>query len=216
MVPFPWRLVTVDIDGTLTVGHGWRPIAVAFGRLPEYETSNRRFFAHEIGEDEHLVDLLNLAAGHTVAEVEAIVAQTPRLLDIREGVEELHALGARVALLTHNPDYVIDWYRRSFAFDDAEGVPAPIGPDGRIAPCHGVRADKPQGLQVLLARCGVSAREVAHLGDGWSDAELFRSVGGGIAVNSRLEEVNRAADRVVTTRDFPDVVQALRALSPRG
>lgn len=216
MVPFPWRLVTVDIDGTLTVGHGWRPIAVAFDRLPEYEASNRRFFAHEVGEDEHLADLLNLAVGHTVLEVESIVARTPRLSGIREGVEQLHTLGARAALLTHNPDYVSDYYRRTFGFDDAEGVRVPIGPGGRIALSRGVRADKPGGLRALLARSGLTGREVAHAGDGWSDAEVFRLVGGGVAVNSPHEEVNRAADRVVTTRDFRDVVRVLKTFSPRG
>ena len=58
---FRWRLVTVDIDGTLTRVHGWREIARAFGRDAEYELSNRRFFAREIGEDEHLEDLLRIA-----------------------------------------------------------------------------------------------------------------------------------------------------------
>ena len=94
---FPWRLVTVDIDGTLTLRHGWRDIAVAFGRLEAFEDTNRRFFAQEIGEDPHLADLLDLATGHTVAEVTAVVEKTPKLRGIREGVSRLHARGARVS-----------------------------------------------------------------------------------------------------------------------
>jgi phosphoserine phosphatase len=138
------------------------------------------------------------------------------LSGIAEGVAELHALGSRVALLTHNPSYVVDYYRRTFGFDDAEGVRAQTTEAGRIGPPRGVRADKPGGLGALLARAGVEPRAVAHVGDGWSDAEVFRLVGGGIALNSSLADVNQAADRVVRTGDFRDVIRALRTLSPRA
>jgi len=216
MTTFPWRLVTIDIDGTLTIGHGWEPIAAAFGSLDRFERSNRRFFDHEIGEDEHLADLLDLATGHTVREVEEVVARTPKLAGIREGVEELHALGARGALLSHNPSYVTAYYRQTYGFDDDEGVDAQRVLGGRIGPPTGVRADKAAGLARLATRAGVSLREVVHVGDGWADAALFPLVGGGVAVNSRLDEVNAAADRTLKTRDFRDVVSALRGLSPRA
>lgn len=213
---FPWRLVTVDIDGTLTRVHGWRAIARAFGREPEYERSNRRFFAREIGEDEHLSDLLALARGRTVAEVETVLAATPKLEGIAAGVSELRRRGARVGLLTHNPGYVVDYYRRTFGFDEGEGVHVPVDQERPIGGAVEVHVDKPEGLRRLLGRTAARPEEVAHVGDGWSDAEVFRLVGGGVAVNSALEEVNRAADRVVHTSDFHDVVQALVTLRPRG
>ncbi len=216
MDPFPWRLVTVDIDGTLTLGHGWRAIAEAVGRVPDYEASNRRFFAREAGEDEHLVDLLDLATGQPVERIVGIVARTPVLAGIAEGIGALHAAGARAALLTHNPTYVVDYYRAKFGFDDGDGVYVAVDPDGRIGPPRGVRADKPGGLRRLLARLGGDPRTVAHVGDGWSDAEVFRRVGGGVALNSAFDDVNRAADRAVRTRDFREVVRTLGTISPRG
>jgi HAD superfamily phosphoserine phosphatase-like hydrolase len=215
MGAFPWRLLTVDIDGTLTRVHGWEAIADAFGRRPEYDRTQQRFFAREIGEDEHLTDLLDLASGRTVAEVEAVVARTPVLSGVTEGIEKLHRLGARVALLTHNPTYVVDYYRRTYGFDDGEGIRAQSTDGGRIGPPRHVVADKPGELRALLARMGIAARSVAHVGDGWSDAEVFALVGGGIALNSRLEEVNRAADRVLTTQDFGAVVEVLGTMTPR-
>ncbi|MGP8158557.1 MAG: HAD family hydrolase [Thermoplasmata archaeon] len=212
---FPWRLVTVDIDGTLTRTHGWREVAVAFGSLGAFEESQRRFSAHQIGEDTHLADLLDLATGHTVAEVEVVLDRTPKLAGIAEGIAQLHDRGTRVALLTHNPTYVADWYQRSFGFDDAESVAAQPVRAGRIGPPVGVRADKPGGLRALLTRHPTPTALVAHVGDGWSDAELFRLVGGGIALNSPYPEVNRAADLALATQDFRDVVNGLAGLTPR-
>jgi phosphoserine phosphatase len=212
---YPWRLVTVDIDGTLTIVHGWREIAVAFGRLPAYEGSQRRFAAREIGEDEHLADLLDLATGHTVVEVETVVARTPKLEHITEGIRELHRLGARVALLTHNPPYVTGYYRRTFGFDDEEGVAGPPVVAGVIGPPLSVQADKLGGLRALLTRTQLSPSRVVHVGDGWSDAEVFPRVGGGLALNSTLPEVNHAADVSLRTQDFEDVVTALGRITPR-
>jgi phosphoserine phosphatase len=215
VVEYPWRLVTVDIDGTLTLVHGWHEIAAAFGRLPDYESSRRRFLAHEIGEDQHLADLLDLAAGHTVAEVEAVVARTPKLTHIAEGVGALQRLGTRVALLTHNPAYVTDFYRRMYGFDDAEGSAEPRILDGVIGPTSSVRADKLGGLRTLLTRTQLASSTVVHVGDGWSDAEVFPHVGGGLALNSPFPEVERAADLCLRTQDFGDVVTALGRMVPR-
>jgi phosphoserine phosphatase len=212
---FSWRLVTVDIDGTLTRTHGWKEVALAFGSLGAFEDTQRRFFAHQIGEDAHLEDLLDLATGHTVAEVEAVLERTPKLAGIAEGVVQLHDRGARVALLTHNPTYVADWYQRTFGFDDAEGVTGQAVEGGSIGPAVGVHADKPGGLRSLLTRHPVPPSAVAHVGDGWSDAEVFRLVGGGIALNSPYPEVNRAADLALATLDFRDVVVGLSRLAPR-
>ncbi len=213
---FPWRLVTFDVDGTLTRGHGWRPIAAAFGRLPEYDASNRRFLARASGEDEHLADLLNIATGHTTSEVGAIVDATPTLAGIAEGVRTLHALGARVALLTHNPRYVTDRYLARFGFDDCEGVDAQDIVAGRIGPAEGVRADKRLGLRRLLDRAATDARHAVHVGDGWADIPVFRTVGGAVALNSALPEVNAAADLRLTADDLREVVGAIERLGPRS
>lgn len=213
---FPWRLVTVDIDGTLTRGHGWSEVARAFDRLPAFEETNQRFFAHQIDEDTHLANLLRIASGHTVSEVEAVLERTPRLAGIAEGIARLHELGARAALLTHNPNYVADWYRRTFGFDDSESVTSQPVDGGRIGPPVNVRADKPGGLRALLARLRVPASAVVHVGDGWSDAEVFRLVGAGVALNTPYPEVARIADLALVTQDFRDVVAGIAGVHPRA
>jgi phosphoserine phosphatase len=210
-----WPLVTVDIDGTLTTIHGWKAIADSLGRTSQFERTQRRFLAHEIDEDEHLKDMLEIAEGRSLAEIEEALAQTPRISKIAEGVAALHAGGARVALLTHNPPYVCEWYCVRYGFDEFEGTGAqPIA--GRIiqAPEH-VHADKPAGLRRLVERNNISARQVVHVGDGWADSALFPLVGRFVALNSGLPDVERVADLVLHTQDFSEVAEAIETLRPR-
>ena len=212
---FPWRLVTVDIDGTLTRVHGWKEIAKEFHGLAAFESTNRRFAAHEIGEDAHLANLLDIATGHTVADVETVLERTPRLAGIGQGIAAIREVGARVALLTHNPTYVADWYRRTFGFDDSEAVASQSLDHGRIGPPTLTHADKRAGFRALLSRGEISPSLAVHIGDGWSDVEVFRIAGGGVALNSPFAEVNRAADLALATQDFREVAEALARLQPR-
>lgn len=214
--PARWPLVTVDVDGTLTTVHGWRAIARHLGRAAEFDRTQRRFFAKEIGEDEHLKDMLAIAEGSSLAAVEAALEATPRLRRISEGIAAFHHRRSRIALLSHNPAYVCDWYRRRFGFDDYEGTGTQEVVNGIIGRAGCVRADKPAGLKALLARTGVSAAQVVHIGDGWADAALFPLVGRGVALNSSLPEVERAADLVLRTDDFEEVALAVEALPPRA
>lgn len=213
MAGTPWGLVTVDIDGTLTLVHGWRKIAERFGRVPEYLETNGRFQRREIGEDPHLADLLALSRGHSVAEVEFALEATPRLEGIAEGIAELHRAGVRVALLTHNPPYVARWYAREFGFDDLEGTVVPEPAPGEPIRIPGsVHADKVGGLKRLGIRLGVGLQATVHVGDGWSDAALFPLIGAGVALNSPYPAVDAAATRAFHVRDFRPVAAGILGL----
>jgi phosphoserine phosphatase len=214
-MPPRWDLTTFDIDGTLTRVHGWFVLAERVHRLPEYERSNRRFFAHEIGEDEHLLDLLRLSEGLRRAELAEILESTPRIGGIREAVSAWHERGTRVALLTHNPDFVCEWYAERFGFDGFAGttVGGPPGEPIRLPP--GVHADKISGLRELCERWELPPTRVAHVGDGWADARVFPLVGAGVALNSTLPEVREAADLCVDTDDIRELPTELDLVLPR-
>jgi phosphoserine phosphatase len=212
----PWRLLTVDIDGTLTRGHGWQYIADGFGRREEYETIMEEFRGGGVSEDRHLERLLALAAGHTVEEVLARVAATPRIAGIRETNDRLHAWGIRVALLSHNPPYVGRWYAETFGFDAFAVMPGTYDGPGPLPMPAGVRADKPGGLREMTERFRVSAGHVLHVGDGAADSALFPRVGGGVAFNSRRDDVRAAADAVVDADDWSAILPVVRRLRPRA
>ena len=212
----PWRLATIDIDGTLTTVHGWLVLARQFGREPEYQALMQRARTGTVGEEGTIAALLGLAEGRTLAEVEGVLARTPKLADIPEGVARLHEEGLRVALLTHNPPYVTGWYRRFAGFDDAAGltVSQPVGV--LIGHAEKVRPDKIGGLAELCRRQGAWPSEVVHVGDTAADAAVFPRVGRGIALNARRPEVDRAADLVLRTNDFQVVVDAILGGPPHG
>ena len=210
-----WALVTFDIDGTLTVGHGWVWVADRFGRRDAYDRTTDLFRQRKIGEDEHLSNLLAIAEGHTVQEVEAVLQTTPKMAHIQETLEELRRRGSRSALLTHNPGYVCEWYQRTFGFDLYEGCETPPALDGRIPPPGRVKADKLGSLERLLERAKVASDRVAHVGDSRSDLGVFRRVGGGVAWNSRIREVREGADATVDSEDLADVLKALDHVLPR-
>jgi phosphoserine phosphatase len=215
MSDYPWKLITVDLDGTLTLGHGWAFIATELGRQKEYRAINEAYLTGNVGEPEHLQRLLALARGYCVAEIEAILDRAPRVLGIAETVSALHTSGARVALLTHNPEYICAWYVRRFSLDGFAGTPIPPPGNGPIEEPGPVRVDKLAGLASLLERWQAPAMSAAHVGDGRADASVSPYVGAGIAFNPADETVAKAADATVRSGSLESILPVLGRLHPR-
>ncbi len=215
MPPSPWPLVTVDIDGTLTRDHGWATIADALGRRPLFDRTAVEYRNGEVGEDEHLRNLLSIAAGARWTDVEAALRRTPKIGGVREGIRRLHEDGTRVALLSHNPRYICAWYQQEFGFDDFEGTTGQDVVRGVITVPTRINPAKRAGLVALATRAGTSPAHVVHVGDGAADAALFPLVGRGIALNTTRPEVTRGADLVLAATDFREVVGAIEELGPR-
>lgn len=218
MAPLRFRLVSFDIDGTLTLGHGWRFIAERLGKSAEYEAADEEFHHHTVSEDRHLRSLLGIAQGVPLATLERLLDETPKLSGIGETVGDLRSMGSLPILLSHNPIYVCRWYARRFGFLEWAGVDDGGAPEvvrGIIQPPPPLRTGKLSGLARLLARHRILPSDAVHVGDGWADAELFPKVGLGVALNSELPEVDRAADVVLKTRDLRDLLPILRTRTPK-
>jgi phosphoserine phosphatase len=215
MTDFPYRLVCVDIDGTLTRGHGWATMADRLGRTPLYQHTAELYRTGQVDEDAHLQNLFEITEGASLADLHVILAATPKVEGIEPGVRRLHALGAKVALLTHNPTFITDWYVRTFGFDAADGLGgSPSVVQGIIGPAQRPRSDKVGGLDRLCAKFGVGRHDAAHVGDGRADALVFPLVALGIAFGAGLPDVRAAADVCVDVPEFLEVVRVLETTPP--
>ncbi|MCI4325923.1 MAG: HAD hydrolase family protein [Thermoplasmata archaeon] len=215
MATFPYRLVCVDIDGTLTRGHGWSTMADRLGRTPLYTRTAELYRSGQVDEDTHLQNLFAITEGVSLPELATILEATPKVGGITPGVRRLHDLGAKVALLTHNPSFITDWYVRAFGFDAADGLRgSPPIVDGVIGRAERPHSDKVGGLDRLCAQFGVHRVDAAHVGDGRADALVFPLVGLGIAFGTHLQEVRAAADVCVDVPEFPEVVRVLESTPP--
>jgi|GEM_PF-380455 HAD superfamily phosphoserine phosphatase-like hydrolase len=210
----PLKLLTFDIDGTLTRGHGWAWIAKARGRQEAYERTTRLFRSGRIGEDRHLANLLNLAEGLTVRRLRQLLTETPKIGGLQRTVSHLHRRGIRVALLTHNPDLVCRWYQETYGFDDWEGTRLPVR-EGRIRRVRTARADKRRGLVRLLARAGVDPEEAVHVGDSRADLALRDYLSAFVALNARDPAVRREADGSLRTDRLDDLLPLLERVRRR-
>ena len=209
-----YRVVSFDIDGTLTLGHGWFYISSALGRLDDYAATTAGYRAGMIGEDEHLSNLLNIAAGSTTDEIVKILETIPLIENIAKGIQLLKDEGMRTYLLTHNPGYVCLWYQEAFGLDGFRCSRQAVR-KGRICRAPNVHADKIGWLGEICRAEGLVPANVVHVGDSDSDAAVFRQAGIGIAVNAGSRSARDVATLAINTSDMMDIVLAVASGSKR-
>jgi phosphoserine phosphatase len=205
-------MVTFDIDGTLTIGHGWYYIAGMLGRGKDYLNSTRLYRSGRIGEGEHLNNLLNLAAGRTVDDIAGILEKVPLIDNISEGITQLKDEGFGTYLLTHNPEYVCTWYARRFGFDGYMCSAQKV--DGKtILRAESAAPDKLAWLDRFCLGRGLRQEKILHIGDSASDRRVFIRTGLGIAVNTRDRSVISSATAHLNTTDMNDIVEKVLEIS---
>lgn len=203
-----FEAVSFDIDGTLTLGHGWYYIAEALGKSADYAATTSRFRAGAIGEGRHLANLLNIAAGTAASELYPVLARTPKIENIAAGMRRLKEAGLGTFLLTHNPGYVCRWYAGEFGIDGYEGARQNVR-GGIVCRVHDVRPEKVAWMRKLCRRERISPESLIHVGDSTSDAEVFGNVGMGIALNSNNRLAIAGAAVSLNTADMIEVVETI-------
>jgi Cu2+-exporting ATPase len=136
----------------------------------------------------YLTDGTHVAAGFAVAD--AIRPES------REAVDQLHAAGVRVVLLTGDVRPVADAVARTLGIDE---VRAQVLPDGKAAVIDSLRA---------------GGRRVAMVGDGVNDAPALATADVGIAIGTGTDVAVEAGDVVLIRsdpRDVPRIITLSRA-----
>ena len=209
----PWRLVVVDLDGTLITGttaashlDDW------IGHGPAVKELERRFLNGEITNAEVAAQYGPLYRGIALADARAAVESVPCLDDIVLGTSLLHGRRIEAVIATASWSFAAQALADLWGFDAVRGVELEVDPatstfTGRIS-----RDCEPEDkIAFVVDRCerlGVGLDEVVAIGDGRSDLPLFSAVGFSVALNAS-PEVQAAASMSVDSQSF---LAALRAV----
>ena len=205
------RLAIFDLDGTLKQARD--PYVFLHRRLGTWEASQSFFqkgLAGELDYDEWLRLDAALWRGVPRATMEAHFRQNPYLPGAREMVLALKQAGVRVAVVSTGLSLHAELVQADLGLDRfiANEIFFENGVASGEAHAHVPEGGKGQVVAQLQAEFGVAPDECLAVGDGASDADMFRRVRVGVAVNPSSEAVRAAAHLVL---DAPD----LRPLLPR-
>lgn len=203
----PFRLVTLDLDGTLLRTTCFLEVAKAVGQEAEVRRLDDLYFQGKMGLAENFQAEFAVLAGTPVAKAQEAVRRGPWLANVPDGVRDLRALGLRVGLLTDQPRFLAE-----VAEPSLDPVVCSEGgtQDGVIAPPVDYREDKAANLRAWCKAHRVDLDSVVHCGNGANDVPVFERVGLAVAVNPSAPDVARRADVALDgVTDLRDLARAL-------
>ncbi|KAG9392674.1 Phosphoserine phosphatase [Carpediemonas membranifera] len=210
----PLKVVSFDVDGTLTSSYCWIEIHEQLGTADNARQNREAYFNGEIEYDVWAERDAALWRGRDYSEaVKAL--ETPKFLDgVVEGMKRLADAGVEIILLSGGVDInnnvlskhfpVMDSFANILMHDDEGrivGVDTRVGFEGELSKGHILRQwAKEKGLDLGA---------VVHVGDSENDIAAFEAAGLGVAFHCHHEGTLDAADMIIAGRDFSKVVDAL-------
>ncbi|MHB8634025.1 MAG: HAD family hydrolase [Thermoplasmatota archaeon] len=176
-----WRVVSLDLDGTLVHPAAFNAAAAGLGFGPALDATWEDYRDGRI----HLEEAFRRDVAHfdglAVADVQEALRRSPAWTPgIARGIRDLHEGGAKVIVTTDQPAWLAE-VTLEFGVDDLVCSPAPVR-GGRIVADFVPRFAKWPNLEGWLSRNGMPPSEVAHVGNGRNDIPIFQHVGRGVAV----------------------------------
>lgn len=161
----------------------------------------------EMGLDYHLV-----RGERNLAAYEQWMELTPARL---ERVDEWHpgpCSPVRIGIIDRPEDIeeTIASLRREFSPQEVKFNPI-YAPNYRVhvVECFAPAVNKWYGITHVAGPLGISASQIAAIGDDVNDLEMIRQAGLGIAMGNAIEPVREAARRIVATNDQSGVAEAV-------
>jgi len=211
----PVRLVAFDMDGILVDSiSSWGAVHRALG------TDNRAAIAAYLrgAIDDREFILSDVALWRRAApafgrqDLEAILAQVPRMPGLTAAIGQLREAGARGVIVSGGLKSLAAMVAREAKLDAFRANDVVFGPDGRLrdeAVVDVPLRDKGGVLAAFQRETGVPPEATASVGDSEFDAGLFRRSALSVAFNPIDEVVGRAATQVVRGRDLRDAVRPI-------
>jgi len=211
------RLAVFDLDGTLKQARD--PYVYLHHRLGTWEASQEFFaqgLAGELGYDEWLRRDAALWRGVPRARMEALFRENPYLPGAPETVRALRRAGVLVAVVSTGLSLHAEQVRADLGLDRivANELFFEDGLATGLARSHLPEGGKGQVVAGLQAEFGVGPEQCLAVGDGSSDADMFRRARIGVAVNPSSDEVRAAAGLVLEAPDLWSLLPRLEAILP--
>jgi phosphoserine phosphatase len=208
-------VVCFDLDGTLIPGTtSSHHLATVLGHAEELGSYEEAYAAGRVTNQEVSEFDARWYQGLPLEDMHRHLERVPVLDGIKETVAQLRAMGYRVVLGTIAWQFIAEWFRSRYGFDDECGTGLEVDGTGRfsgLVSAHFDELDKVAFVRAVAAEHGVAMGRCVAVGDGHSDVPLFRAVGASIALNATAE-AREAATCCLTTADLRDVLPLIAAL----
>lgn len=211
------RLAFFDLDGTLKQARD--PYVYLHMRLGTWAAS-QSFFQKGLSGELDYYEWLRLDAalwkGTSRATIEALFRQNPYLPGARESIAALRGAGVRVALVSTGLSVHAEQVQSELGVDSivANDILFESGMVTGEVQAHVREGGKAGIVSQLQAQFGVGPGECLAVGDSSSDADMFRQVRLGVAVNPSSERVRAAAHLVLEEPDLRPLLPAIRRMVP--
>lgn len=215
------RLVLLDLDGTLLMGHSLRVLTAAFGLDGERRVIEQEAAACEPSRRDFSQRIAGIFAGKRFDEVAKVFDGIPLTPGAVGWVRTLRTAGHAVHIVSGSWRPLAERLARRLSLDGvwANGLElkggritgtlhAPPCPENLPEPCRRHSVCKAHALEVLAQQENVAVEDTVAVGDGPIDVCMLRMAGIGVALNPKEEEVAQAAD-IVVYGDFFDVEEQL-------
>lgn len=209
-----YRAVAFDIDGTITShASSWQFIHEKLGiwdsRAEKYQ---RLFHAGEITYEKFCELDAAEWKGAKESDVAALFSEIPCFPNAAGCLRKLKQEGFILAAISTGLQYIPERLEKEFGFDAVLCNRLLSDESGRlngrveISVSH---AGKGEALLEMLENLKVPPKETIGVGDSAGDIPVAEACGYFIAFNPTSRELEEKADRVCSTNDFSEVMQAI-------
>lgn len=211
-------LVALDMDNTILEGRFIDTVTAYLGKAEALGTI-RSTITDPAVRTQMIAGLLKGVAIATLLEVTAGI---PIVYDVKAVVSILKEKGYAVGIISDSYDCVTGWMMEKLELDFALSYQLEVE-DGIVTgkvniPDYYKKSDHPfcghdicksHAIQYISELYGVSRAETAAIGDSENDICMIRYAGTGMAFCTEDEQLKTAADYIITTRSFRDLLKII-------